>query len=95
MQDTREEGKRVLKTLHKEATNVRKKLKKREKSIFQVSESHETKIVIGGKVRLAQLDQTGTVLGFSKDGRQAELQVGAMRIEMPVNQLTPIPSSAL
>ena len=89
---TREAGKELVKTLHKESRTVRQKLKKEKKQTPPVSQSSlsTAKITVGGKVQLAGFAQTGTVLSISKDGRQAELQVGAMRIEMPLNQLTPI-----
>ncbi|MCP4369645.1 MAG: hypothetical protein GY797_16265 [Deltaproteobacteria bacterium] len=90
---TREEGKQHLKTLHKESAVVRQKLRKEKKLLKSEPKRHTAEIVPGGKVRLSGFEQTGTVLNISKDGKQAELQVGAMRIEMPVDRLTPISSS--
>lgn len=91
---TREEAKQQLKTLHKEAATVRQKLYKEKEKRPVISEPARQAIEIapGGKVRLAGFDQTGTVLNISKDGRQAEIQVGAMRIEMPLDRLTPVSS---
>lgn len=88
----REERKQVLKPLHKEAVAVRDRLKKSQ-SQRTVAERNQTApgdLKIGAKVRLAGYDQTGTVVSVSKDKKQAEVQVGAMRIEIPINQLTPI-----
>ncbi len=89
----REDAKQQVKKLHKEATSVRQKIKKAQKPVHAEVVKYSGKIIPGGKVKLKGLHQTGTVLQLSKNGRQAELQVGAMRIEMPVNQLTPIKAS--
>jgi DNA mismatch repair protein MutS2 len=59
-----------------------------------------SEIVKGQQVQLIGVGQTapstplrtGTVLSISKDGKQAELQVGSVRIEVPINQLTPFQS---
>ncbi len=87
---SREEARQQVKTLHQETASIQKKLKKAKKP----AENHPVKpagtMTVGGKVRLAGLNQTGTVLSLSKDGKQAEIQVGSMRIEMPVTQLTPL-----
>jgi DNA mismatch repair protein MutS2 len=90
---TREEGKKLLKILHKEATTVKQRIAQTKKvdetpPLFSPSE-----LIKGQQVQLAGIGQTGTLLDISKDGKQAELQVGAMRIEMPINQLTPIYSA--
>ncbi|MBD3305509.1 endonuclease MutS2, partial [candidate division KSB3 bacterium] len=92
---TRHEGKQMLKPLHQEAAAVRQKLHqgKRQHTTLPELETAPEDIAPGGKVRLAGLEQTGTVLSISKDGQQAEVQVGAMKIEMAVNQLAPIKSA--
>jgi len=89
---TREEGKTQLKTLHKETSELQRKLHRRKPPGTEDEPGSEVTaggvIKPGTKVRLAGFEQTGTVLTLSKDGRQAEVQVGAMRVEMPVRKLT-------
>jgi len=95
---TKEEGKKFLKTLHKEATTVRQKAKKVKTPPYSPQSEKDSdtsllsQIAKGQQVQLVEVGQTGTVLNLSKDGKHAELQVGSMRIEVPVNQLTPIQS---
>lgn len=87
---SREEGKQLLKPLHKEAVTVREKLKKTRAPRIIPTDTVPGELTIGAKVRLAGFGQTGTVLGLSKDEKQAEVQVGSMRIEVPISQLTPL-----
>lgn len=87
---SREEGKQLLKPLHKEAAVVREKLKKTKLPRIIPTETGPGEVTIGAKVRLAGFSQTGTVLGLSKDEKQAEIQVGSMRVEIPIHQLTPL-----
>ncbi len=75
---SREEGKQLLKPLHKEAAVVREKLKKTKPPRIIPTETVPGEVTIGAKVRLAGFSQTGTVLGLSKDEKQAEIQVGSM-----------------
>ena len=90
---TRERGKQHVKELHREATEVRKKLKthkKQQKNIPEPQQYETGELVEGRKVRIDGFDQLGTVLKLSKDAKQAEVQVGVMRVEMPVTRLRPI-----
>ncbi len=90
---TKEGGKQLLKTLHREATSVSQRAEKVKMDGESVPISTSSEIVEGQQVQLAGIGQTGIVLSISKDRKHADLQVGSMRIEVPVNQLTPIQSS--
>lgn len=86
------EGKTLLKTLHRESTAVRQRAKDIRQQQQTVPTGAPVEVSPGQQVRLNNVGQTGKVLNLSKDGAQAELQVGALRIEMPVQQLTPLES---
>ena len=91
---TKAAGKESVKAFQKEAALVRQNAEdvKKEREIVPIAGASE--IIKGQHVRLAGMGQTGIVLNISKDGKAAELQVGALRIEMPVNQLTPLSAAA-
>ncbi|PIE34935.1 endonuclease MutS2 [candidate division KSB3 bacterium] len=86
----REQGREQVKTLHREAADIRKKLNKAQRSqkAARSSPSQKQKIAVGAKVRITDFGQIGSVLQLSKDGKQAEIQVGMMRLELPVQQLS-------
>ncbi len=93
---TREQGNERVKSLHKEAAKISKTLNQRKTPKVSVTPSVSREAIRpGAKVRLTGFDQTGTILKLSKDGAQAEVQVGIMRVEMPVQQLSPLASSPL
>ena len=86
---SREQGREQVKTLQREATDIRKKLKNRRKKVpNDAAPPRDQNITIGAKVRVTGFEQTGSVLQLSKDGKQAEIQVGMMRLELPVRQLS-------
>ncbi len=86
----REQGREWVKTLHREATDIRKKLKKTRTKASPESTppQKQQQIAIGAKVRVTGFEQIGSVLQLSKDEKQAEIQVGMMRLELPVRQLS-------
>lgn len=90
---TKEEGKKLLKTLRQEATSVSQRVQQVKKDRETAPISFSSEIIKGQQVQVAGVGQTGTILSVSKDGQHVELQVGAMRIDVPVNRLTPIQSS--
>jgi DNA mismatch repair protein MutS2 len=90
---TREEGKKLLKALRQEATSVSQRVKQVKKDRETAPIFLSSELIKGQQVQVAGVGQTGTVLSISKDGKHVELQVGAMRIDVPVNRLTPIQSS--
>ncbi|MCP4396875.1 MAG: endonuclease MutS2 [bacterium] len=86
---SRERGRENVKTLQRKATGIRKKLKNTRAAVSpEPAPSHMQKITIGAKVRVTGFEQIGSVLQLSKDGKQAEIQVGMMRFELPVRQLS-------
>ena len=69
---SREKGKEQVKTLHREAADIRKKLKKTQTTqVPESSQPQEQKITAGAKVRISGFEQIGSVLQLSKDGQQA------------------------
>lgn len=87
---TREEGKTLIKTLHQEATIVQQKVQQIKKTAEPVPAALPGEIMPGQQVRISGFGQTGTVLTLSKDGQQADVQVGAMTLQVSIAQLTPI-----
>ena len=88
---TREQGRTQVKTLHKAATQAHQALRQHQQQQQRTEpEKPRGEIIVGGRVKLEGFEQSGTVLKLSKDGKTAEIQVGAMRVEMPVNQLIPL-----
>ncbi len=90
---TREQGREQVKTLHQTAAQVHQELQKHKKPARPEPELPRGELVVGGRVKLVGLEQTGTVLHLSKDGKSAEIQVGVMRVDMPVSQLIPLGKS--
>jgi DNA mismatch repair protein MutS2 len=43
--------------------------------------------VVGDRVRLARWDQVGQLLALTPDGREADVQLGALRTRVPVAEL--------
>ena len=85
----REQGREKIRTLQREATDIRKKLKKPRKTVVPMPVPLKGgEITIGAKVRVSGFEQTGSVLQISKDGKQAEIQVGMMRIEVSLHKLS-------
>ncbi len=72
---------------------MRRKVEKTKPPRIIPTETVPGEVTIGAKVRLAGFSQTGTVLGLSKMKKQAEIQVGSMRVEIPIHQLTPLEST--
>jgi len=90
---TREQGKERVKALHQTAAQVHQELQKHKKPVLPEPELPRGELAVGGRVKLSGLEQTGTVLSLSKDGKSAEIQVGVMRVEMPISQLIPLGKS--
>ena len=92
---TREQGKEQVRTLHQASAQVHQELQKHKKPARPEPELPRGELVVGGRVKLAGMEQTGTVLNLSKDGKSAEIQVGVMRVDMPVSQLIPLGKSKI
>lgn len=85
---TREEGKQLIKALHTEARTVRHRAKTLKNTQEPASIAHPATLAEGQHVQIQGVGQKGVVLHLSKDGKQAEVQVGALKLEVPAHQLT-------
>jgi DNA mismatch repair protein MutS2 len=90
---TRETGKTLVKTLHKEVETVRQKTKKLKKDSDRVPDSGPSDVAEGQQVQIRGVGRTGIILSLLKDQKHAEVQVGEVKLEVPVSQLTPLASS--
>ncbi|PID59140.1 endonuclease MutS2 [candidate division KSB3 bacterium] len=85
----REQGREKLKSLQRKASELHKALRTTRKVVNSTpSAAKGEPVTVGAKVRMAGLERSGSVLRFLKDGKHAEVQVGMMRLEVPVDQLS-------
>jgi DNA mismatch repair protein MutS2 len=87
---SREEGKELIKTLHQEARTVRQRAKKLGKVPEPLPTAHLDELQEGQRVQIRGVGQKGILQTLTKDGKQATVQVGALKLEVPAHQLIPI-----
>ena len=90
---SREAGKELIKTLHHEARSVRQRAKRIRKQPEPVSTVQPHELHEGQRVQVRGMGHTGTLVNLSKDRKQAEVQVGALKLDVAAHQLIPLAAS--
>lgn len=90
---TRDEGKALRKKLHQESRSVRQRAKRLRAQPEPPITMQPRDIRVGQRVQIKDMGHTGTVGSLNKDGTQVEVQVGALRLEVPVHHLIPLAGS--
>ncbi len=87
---TREAGKNLIKTLHHEARSVRQHAKRIRKQPEPAAVVQTHDLQEGQRVRICGMEHKGTLVSLSKDKKQAEVQVGALKLDVAAHQLIPL-----